>query len=207
MFLMLLRLALTIFAAFILGKLVSKLRLPAIQMGIRDRGVCGGTSANIAGRVLHREVRTSLDFTDPLIPPIAYMQGVDLVTEGCLLYTSNDEERPKLEKYVINLEKGAVNAAIVGKSAYEIAKGAGLKVDPDTKILIARLEGVGPEYPLSREKLSPVLAYFVVNSEEEGITRAEQMVEFGGLGHSAVLLSLIHIWRTTGSWSIIRFRW
>ncbi|MBC8527945.1 bifunctional acetaldehyde-CoA/alcohol dehydrogenase [Christensenellaceae bacterium NSJ-44] len=102
-------------------------------------------------------------------------------------YFVNDEERPKLEKYVINLEKGAVNAAIVGKSAYEIAKGAGLKVDPDTKILLARLEGVGPEYPLSREKLSPVLAYFVVNSEEEGITRAEQMVEFGGLGHSAVL--------------------
>lgn len=52
--------------------------------GNAKRVVCGGTSANIAGRVLHREVRTSLDFTDPLIPPIAYMQGVDLVTEGVL---------------------------------------------------------------------------------------------------------------------------
>ena len=63
------------------------------------------------------------------------------------------------------------------------------QVPEDTKILIARLPAVGPEYPLSREKLSPVLAYYVVNSHEEGFERARQMLEMGGLGHSAVIHS------------------
>lgn len=59
----------------------------------------------------------------------------------------------------------------------------------DTKILVAELTGVGAEHPLSREKLSPVLAAYKVNSTEEGLQRAEEMLEFGGLGHSAVLHS------------------
>jgi len=102
-------------------------------------------------------------------------------------YFVEGAERDLLEKYVIILEKGAVNSAIVGQSAYNIAKGAGFDVPENTKILIARLEGVGADYPLSREKLSPVLAYFVVKDDQEGIRRAEEMVEFGGLGHSAVI--------------------
>ena len=102
-------------------------------------------------------------------------------------YFVTESERPLLEKYVINLDKGAVNSAIVGKSAYEIAKNAGIDVPENTKILIAKLKGVGPDYPLSREKLSPVLAYFVVKDYKEGIEVAEQMVDFGGLGHSAVI--------------------
>ncbi|MDD4796967.1 MAG: bifunctional acetaldehyde-CoA/alcohol dehydrogenase, partial [Eubacteriales bacterium] len=102
-------------------------------------------------------------------------------------YFVTGDERKRLEAHVINLEKGAVNATIVGKSAYEIAKGAGIDVDPATKILLARLEGVGADYPLSREKLSPVLGYFVVDNAKIGIQRAEQMVAFGGMGHSAVI--------------------
>lgn len=106
---------------------------------------------------------------------------------GC--YFVSEAEKLLLEKHVIILDKGAVNSEIVGKSAYEIAKGAGFKVPEDTKILVAKLEGVGPDYPLSREKLSPVLAYFVVDNYEKGIERAEEMVDFGGLGHSAVIHS------------------
>ncbi|MEG0615910.1 MAG: bifunctional acetaldehyde-CoA/alcohol dehydrogenase, partial [Oscillospiraceae bacterium] len=106
---------------------------------------------------------------------------------GCYFVKPNEID--KLSDYVINKEKGAVNAAIVGKSAYWIAKNAGITVPEDTKILVAKIDGVGPQYPLSREKLSPVLAMFVVNSTEEGITRAEEMVEFGGLGHSGVIHS------------------
>ncbi|HZJ82494.1 MAG TPA: bifunctional acetaldehyde-CoA/alcohol dehydrogenase [Clostridia bacterium] len=99
------------------------------------------------------------------------------------------EELKKVEGTVINKEKGAVNPAIVGQSAYDIAKLAGVKVPQDTKILIAPLEGVGPQYPLSREKLSPVLALYVVDGHKEGIRRAEEMVAFGGMGHSAVIHS------------------
>ncbi|MCX7710570.1 MAG: bifunctional acetaldehyde-CoA/alcohol dehydrogenase [Clostridia bacterium] len=104
-------------------------------------------------------------------------------------YFLNQEETAKLAKLAIDEVKCALNPNIVGQSAYTIAKMAGLSVPENTKILIARQEGVGPEYPLSREKLSPILAYYVVDSVEEGITKAEQMVEFGGLGHSAVIHS------------------
>lgn len=105
---------------------------------------------------------------------------------GCY-FLKNDEEIKKVSDYCINSEKGAVNPDIVGKSASWIAEQAGVKVPEGTKILLAQLEGVGPEYPLSREKLSPVLAYFVVDSADEGIERAEQMVMFHGMGHSAVI--------------------
>lgn len=111
----------------------------------------------------------------------------ELVANNC--YFLNDREKTKVEKVVINEEKGSVNPDIVGKPAYEIAKLAGVKVDQNTKILLAEIDGVGPKYPLSREKLSPVLACFKVNSTEEGFKRAEEMIDFGGEGHSAVIHS------------------
>lgn len=104
---------------------------------------------------------------------------------GC--YFAKPDEIKKLSDYCIDSEKGAVNPVIVGKPATWIAEQAGVKVPEGTKILIAKLDGVGPEYPLSREKLSPVLAYFIVDSTEEGIDRAEEMVMFHGMGHSAVI--------------------
>ena len=104
---------------------------------------------------------------------------------GC--YFAKPDEIKKLSDYCIDSEKGAVNPVIVGKPATWIAEQAGVKVPEGTKILLAKLDGVGPEYPLSREKLSPVLAYFIVNSTEEGIDRAEEMVMFHGMGHSAVI--------------------
>jgi len=104
-------------------------------------------------------------------------------------YFLNDEEIEKLSRFAVNEDKCALNADIVGQSAYTIAKMAGFSVKEDTKILIAGLEGVGNAYPLSREKLSPILAYYIVENSDEGIKRSEEMVEFGGLGHSAVIHS------------------
>ncbi|MBE4907001.1 bifunctional acetaldehyde-CoA/alcohol dehydrogenase [Bacillus luteolus] len=109
----------------------------------------------------------------------------EMTANNC--YFLNEKERTKVEKLVINEKSCAVNADIVGMPAYEIARMAGVSVPEETKILVAELLGVGPEYPLSREKLSPVLACYKVNSVEEGLTRAEEMLEFGGLGHSAVI--------------------
>lgn len=110
-----------------------------------------------------------------------------LIQNGC--HFLNPEEQKKVENLVINVNTCAVNPDIVGKPAYEIAAMAGVQVHKDTKILIAELEGVGPAYPLSREKLSPVLACYKAESTEEGLKRAEEMLEFGGLGHSAVIHS------------------
>lgn len=106
---------------------------------------------------------------------------------GC--YFLNDDETVKLAKTAIDEVKCAMNPKVVGQSAYKIAEMAGIKVPETTKILVALQEGVGPEFPLSREKLSPVLAYYIVDSTEDGITRGEEMVEFGGMGHSAVIHS------------------
>lgn len=99
------------------------------------------------------------------------------------------EEIEKLNTTAIDSAKCAMNPAVVGQPPVVIAKLAGFEVPADTKILCARINGVGPEYPLSREKLSPILAYLVVNSSEEGIKRCEEMLNFGGLGHSAVIHS------------------
>ncbi|MEK4302622.1 bifunctional acetaldehyde-CoA/alcohol dehydrogenase [Oceanobacillus sp. M60] len=105
------------------------------------------------------------------------------------VYFLNKEEKAKVEKLVINADTCAVNSVIVGMKASKIAEMAGIQVPQDTKILVAELTGVGAEHPLSREKLSPVLAAYKVNGTEEGLQRAEEMLEFGGLGHSAVLHS------------------
>ena len=89
----------------------------------------------------------------------------------------------------IDIEHGSMSAAVVGQPADKIAQMAGIKAPGNTKILVAQLDGVGPEYPLSREKLSPILAFYVVDDYHEGIKRCEQITEFGGLGHSAVIHS------------------
>ncbi|MDD4139591.1 MAG: bifunctional acetaldehyde-CoA/alcohol dehydrogenase [Eubacteriales bacterium] len=99
----------------------------------------------------------------------------------------DEAETKKLELAMIKPGKIAVNPVVVGRPAAEIAALAGIEVPSDTKILLARLEGVGPDFPLSVEKLSPVLAYYIVENSEEGIRRAEEIIAFGGLGHSAVI--------------------
>ena len=112
----------------------------------------------------------------------------DIMREyGC--YFLNEKEIKKLEDYVIVKKDGniAINSKVVGQSAYSIAKEAKIKVPEGTKILLAKLDGVGDEYPLSKEKLSPILAYYVVEDYKEGIETASKLLSYGGLGHSAVI--------------------
>ena len=104
-------------------------------------------------------------------------------------YFLQGDEIEKVSNFVINPQTQAVNPDVVGKSASWIAEQSGIHVPDQTKILIARLADVGPDYPLSREKLSPVLAYFVVKGHGEGFAMAKKMLELGGLGHSAVIHS------------------
>jgi acetaldehyde dehydrogenase (acetylating) len=76
------------------------------------------------------------------------------------------------------------NPALVGKSATFIAAQCGLSVPPDTRVLIAPLAGVGRDYPLSIEKLCPVLSYYVVRDWQEGCERCKQILRYGGMGHT-----------------------
>ncbi|MDY5955402.1 MAG: bifunctional acetaldehyde-CoA/alcohol dehydrogenase [Kiritimatiellia bacterium] len=82
---------------------------------------------------------------------------------------------------------GKLNAKIVGQSAAKIAEMAGIKVPPDTKVLIAETEGVGLDHPFSREKLSPVLALYRVPDFDAALLNAEALLNYGGLGHTSVL--------------------
>lgn len=111
----------------------------------------------------------------------------ELIDNNC--YFLNEEEKQLLEKVAIDPKSRGLNPMIVGLPAGKIAAMAGINVPEATKILIAELKGVGLQYPLSCEKLSPILACFKVNSFDEGLKRAEETLEFGGLGHSAVIHS------------------
>ena len=106
---------------------------------------------------------------------------------GCVFLSGEDAD--KLANYVINTAKKAVNPEVVGKTAHWIAERAGISVPENTKILLVKLPAPGVEYPLSLEKLSPVLAYFVAKDEKQGFEYANKMLELGGLGHSAVIHS------------------
>ena len=98
---------------------------------------------------------------------------------GC--YFVSPEEKEKLKEVMFNKEKGyALQSKIPGQSPYSIAKQAGFEVPEDTKVLVVYEEGVGPEFPFSKEKLSPVLAYYIVKNSKEGIEKAEKLLENGG---------------------------
>ncbi|MBE0467166.1 MAG: bifunctional acetaldehyde-CoA/alcohol dehydrogenase [Candidatus Desulforudis sp.] len=99
------------------------------------------------------------------------------------------EEARLLEKAATADRTCSLNPQVVGKSAAEIARMASFKVPEDTKILVADQNGVGPDFPLSREKLSPILAWYVVEDADEGIGRAAEVVMYEGQGHSAVIHS------------------
>lgn len=76
------------------------------------------------------------------------------------------------------------NPALVGRPATAIATAAGIDVPQDTRVLIAELEGVGRDYPLSIEKLCPVLSYYVVADWREGCERCKAILRYGGMGHT-----------------------
>src|SRR5436190_7781179 len=81
------------------------------------------------------------------------------------------------------------NPELVGKAATIIAMKCGLSVPAETTVLIAPLEGVGRDYPLSIEKLCPVLSYYVVKDWREGCERCKQILRYGGMGHTMAIHS------------------
>ena len=102
-------------------------------------------------------------------------------------YFLSKEETEKLQKGMFKEEK--LISEIAGQSPVNIAKIAGIKIPETTKVLVVPQTGIGEGHPFSKEKLSPVLAYYTVKSSDEGIETAERLIEFGGLGHSAVIHS------------------
>lgn len=110
------------------------------------------------------------------------------------VYVVNKKEKSLLEEFCFGVKANSkncagakLNADIVGKSAIWIAEQAGFKVPEGTNILAAECVEVGENEPLTREKLSPVIALLKAETTDDGLTKAQQMVEFHGLGHSAAI--------------------
>jgi len=101
----------------------------------------------------------------------------------------NEKETELLARTVIDPKTGFMQAMAVGQKAADIAGFAGLAVKPDTKLLIAPIRGVGREYPLSVEKLFPVLAVYRAKSVDEALKVCVDVNHAGGLGHTAVIFS------------------
>ena len=101
----------------------------------------------------------------------------------------NEKETEMLGRMVIDPETGFMRPMAVGQKATDIARVCGLRVKPDTKLLIAPIQGVGREHPLSVEKLFPVLAVYRATSVDEALRVCVDVNHAGGLGHTAVIFS------------------
>lgn len=104
-------------------------------------------------------------------------------------YFVEGDDKEKLARAMFD-PRGAINPAMVGKPATYIAQKAGITVPAETVVLVAEQTGVGREYPLSREKLSPVLSFYTVDNWREGCERCIELLEFGGMGHTMVIHSM-----------------
>jgi len=105
----------------------------------------------------------------------------ELVAEGA--YFMNAAEMDALAKALVTSQR-LPNPALVGKPADYIAKQVGITIPSGTRALIAPLNGVGRDYPLSIEKLCPVLSFYVVKDWREGCERCIQILRYGGMGHT-----------------------
>ncbi len=104
-------------------------------------------------------------------------------------YFLSAQEMDAVGRVVIRPDTFRVNPKIVGRAAPVIAEMAGFKVPPQTRVLLAEPAGVGRAYPLSAEKLSPILAFYTVRNWQHGVELANQLLAFGGLGHTAAIHS------------------
>lgn len=105
-----------------------------------------------------------------------------LTAEGA--YFLSKEQQEALAR-VVATATNTLNTKIVGKGAKVIAEMAGITIPEGTRAMICELQGVGRDHPLSMEKLSPILAYYVVDTLEEGCERCAQILRYGGMGHTA----------------------
>ena len=110
-------------------------------------------------------------------------QQVKLTASSMGYYFMNTEEAGCLAKLLFK-PNGALNPEIVGRPAAKLAEMAGFSVPPDTKILVAREQEAGPTRPYSMEKLCPVLAFFVMDSEDAVLSKAIEVLKHEGSGHT-----------------------
>lgn len=101
-------------------------------------------------------------------------------------YSMNESEAKRVGEALVARD-GRINGELVGHSPQAIAQAAGFTISDDVQLLVAEIDGVGPDYPLSREKLSPVLAIYRVDGWEQGCDRCIELLNIGGRGHTLAI--------------------
>ena len=135
----------------------------------------------VTGKTFDNGVLCSSENSVVVDEPIAAEVKREFQAQGG--YFMNTAEMAAVARVLVTPQR-LPNPALVGKAATAIAETCGITVPPDTRILIAPLDGVGRDYPLSIEKLCPVLSYYVVRDWREGCERCKQILRYGGMGHT-----------------------
>ena len=167
---------------------------PAFGVGPGNVPVLVDTSADLEEAVAKVVAGKSFDYgtvcssEQALVAEAALRDRILSLLKTNKAYIANDAQKLALGKLLI-LPNWTVNPQCVGQPAATIAKMAGFEVPPDTSIICAELEGVGKQYPLSAEKLSPVLALYFVKDFNAALDTCFALLKFGGMGHTAVIHS------------------
>lgn len=135
----------------------------------------------ITGKTFDNGVLCSSENSVVVDEPVAEEATREFRAQGG--YFMNKAEMEAVARVLVTAQR-LPNPALVGKLATVIAEKCGISVPADTRVLIAPLEGVGREYPLSIEKLCPVLSFYVVRDWREGCERCKQILRYGGMGHT-----------------------
>jgi acetaldehyde dehydrogenase (acetylating) len=147
----------------------------------RTAGVKKAVHDVITGKTFDNGVLCSSENSVVVDEPIADEVKREFQAQGG--YFMNAAEKDALARELVTPQR-LPNPALVGKSAVAIAGKCGITVPAETRLLIAPLDGVGRDYPLSIEKLCPVLSYYVVKDWREGCERCKQILRYGGMGHT-----------------------
>ena len=135
----------------------------------------------ITGKTFDNGLLCSTENSAVVDEPIAEEVKREFLAQGA--YFLNAAEVDAVTKVLITPQR-LPNPALVGRSAVYIAGQCGITVPAETKILVAPLAGVGRDFPLSIEKLCPVLSYYVVKDWREACERCKQILRYGGMGHT-----------------------
>jgi len=168
---------------------------PAIGVGAGNVPVFIEASADVKFAV--DQILTSKLFDNGTVcaseQSIVAEKSVALQTEEALkergAYFLNPEEISKVEKVAYDVEKDVMKVDVVGRPATVIAKLAGIEVPENTTLLVAKLDKVGKEYPLSNEILAPIIAFYTEENFENAVKRCIDLNFHGGVGHSASIFS------------------
>jgi len=135
----------------------------------------------VTGKTFDNGVLCSTENSVVVDEPIADEVRREFQAQGA--YFLNTAEIDAVARVLVTPQR-LPNPVLVGKTAVFIAEKSGITVPADTRILVAPLAGVGRDYPLSIEKLCPVLSYYVVKDWREGCERCKQILRYGGMGHT-----------------------